>query len=68
MLENLHSGDYPLRLPLRLVFHREAAAALRPLLRIFFSDDLLPQWERAEVVPLPSAARAQQMQALEKLE
>jgi hypothetical protein len=65
--ENLHSGCYPLRLPLRLVFRRESAAALRPLWRFLFSDELAPLLERADIVPLPAAARQQQMLALERL-
>jgi phosphate transport system substrate-binding protein len=31
--ENLSSGDYPLALPLQIVFRREATARLRPLLK-----------------------------------
>ena len=65
--ENLHSGDYPLRLPLRIVFRRESAAALRPLLRFLFSDGLAAKLGVADVVPLASAARRQQILAVEKL-
>ncbi len=64
--ENLRSGDYPLRLPLRVVFRRESASALRPLWRFLFSDELAPLLERADVVPLPAAARQQQVLALER--
>jgi ABC-type phosphate transport system substrate-binding protein len=64
--ENLRSGDYPLRLPLRVFFRRESAAALRPLWRFLLSDELAPLLERAGVVPLPAAARQQQMLALER--
>jgi phosphate transport system substrate-binding protein len=65
--ENLHSGDYPLRLPLRLVFRRESATTMWLLLRFFFSDEFTPHLEGAGVVPLPAAARHQQVLALEKL-
>ena len=64
--ENLHSGDYPLRLPLRVVFRRESSAALRPLWRFLFSDELALLLESADVVSLPAAARQQQMLALER--
>lgn len=65
--ENLRSGDYPLRLPLRVAFRRESARALQPLLRFLFSDELVTQLERADVVALPAASRRQQMALLEKL-
>ena len=64
--ENLHSGDYPLSLPLRIVFRRESAHALRPLLRYLFSDEFASRLEPAGVVPLAPAARQQQFNALDK--
>jgi phosphate transport system substrate-binding protein len=64
--ENVHSGDYPLALPLRIVFRREAAARLRPLLRFLLSDELAPVLEQAQVIPLAPAARQRQLVALEK--
>lgn len=64
--ENLHSGDYPLALPLRIVFRHERGRALRPLLRFLFSNEFAPMLERAQVVPLAPAARQQQVVALEK--
>ena len=65
--ENVHSGDYPLRLPLSLVFRRESAAALRPLLRFLLSDSAVVLFERASLAPLPESARRQQVLALEKM-
>ena len=65
--ENLHAGDYPLRLPLHVVFRLESAVKVRPLLRFLFSEKLASTLERVGVVPLPSAARRQQRLALEKL-
>ena len=64
--ENLHSGDYPLALPLRLVFRREAARTLQPLLRFLFSDEFAAALEQVQVVPLAPAAREHQRTALEK--
>jgi len=64
--ENLHTGDYPLRLPLRVVFRPESRRALQPLLDYLFSDEAAPLLERAGLVPLPAAARRQQRAALEK--
>jgi len=65
-LENVHSGDYPLGLPLALVFRRESAKVLLPLLRFLVSDEAAPLFERAELAPLPPAIRRQQRLALEK--
>ena len=65
--ENLHSGDYPLGLPLRIVFRRESERMLRPLLRFLLSDDFAPLLEHAGVIPLAPAARRQQSLAFEKL-
>jgi hypothetical protein len=65
--ENLHSGDYPLRLPLNLVFRRASARPLLPLWRFLFGDEAAPLLVGADLVPLPSAARRQQVLALEKL-
>ena len=65
-LENLHSGDYPLRLPVAVFFRRGLSPSLLPLLRFLFSDEVAPHFERAELAPLPPAARRQQLLALEK--
>ena len=64
--ENLHSGDYPLALPLRMVFRRESARTLRPLLQFLLGDAFVPVLEQAGVIPLAPAARRQQATALEK--
>ncbi len=64
--ENLHSGDYPLRLPLRIVFRHEATAKLLPLLRWLLSDTAAATLERAELVSVPASLRHQQVLALEK--
>ena len=65
--EALHGGEYPLRLPLYLVVRRTAIASARPLVRYLAGEGAVPHFERAGLVPLPPAARAQQLAALEKL-
>jgi phosphate transport system substrate-binding protein len=62
--QNLHSGDYPLRLPLVGVFRREAADTVRPLLRFLASDDAAAAFEQAQVAPVPAAVRRQRLAAL----
>lgn len=64
-LENLHSGDYPLRVPVHVVYRRDIGRELRPLLR-FLAGDAAADWERAGLSPLPAAVRAQHVRAFEK--
>jgi hypothetical protein len=65
--ENVHSSDYPLRLPIRVVFRSDAAGRLRLLLQFLAGDAAATYFERAGVVPLPVAARTQQAVALNAL-
>ena len=64
--ENVQSGDYPLRLSLRVVFRRDAVARVLPVVRFVLSDDASRVLERAELVPVPASVRRQQVLALEK--
>lgn len=64
--ENLHAGDYVLRLPVRLLIRGEVLPDLVALVRFLCGDDGAPHFERAGVVPLPRFARGQQLLALEK--
>lgn len=63
--ENLQSGDYPLRLALRVVFRRAAALRVLPVVRFVLSDDASRVLERAELVPAPVSVRRQHALALE---
>jgi phosphate transport system substrate-binding protein len=65
--DNLYSGDYPIRLPVYLVFRREAAKQLQPVLRYLLGEDAVPLWEDAKLVPLPLRVRNQQIFDLEIL-
>lgn len=65
--ENIHSGDYPIRLPVYLVFRKDAAKRLQTTLRYLLSEDAVPLWENAHLVPLPIQARNQQIFDLEVL-
>jgi ABC-type phosphate transport system substrate-binding protein len=57
--ENIHRGDYGLRWPLWLVFRREAAPRLLPLLRHLYEDNVAAALEEAQFSPLPAAVRRQ---------
>lgn len=65
--ENLHTGDYPIRLPIYLVFRKDAAKRLQSTVRYFLSEDAIPLWENAQLVPLPIQVRNQQIFDLEVL-
>lgn len=65
--ENLHTGDYPLRLPVHLVLRKESAPKLNFLLRRLLSDESAPAWSKAGLVPLPVQARNQLVFDLENM-
>ncbi len=57
--ENLHTGDYPLRLPVHVVFRRGEAGRHSLLLRRLLADETAPALQAMGVVPLPVQARNQ---------
>jgi ABC-type phosphate transport system substrate-binding protein len=65
--DNIHSGDYPIRLPVYLVFKKDAAKRLQPVLRYLLSEEATGLWENAQLVPLPVQVRNQQIFDLEVL-
>jgi len=65
--ETVHSGEYPLRLPCQLVFRRDAAKALLPLLRFLLEDRMAEELARAGFMPLPPAVRRMQALGFEQL-
>jgi ABC-type phosphate transport system substrate-binding protein len=65
--ENVHSGDYPLRLPLQIVVRADAVKRLLPLLRFLTSAEAVPLWEGAQLVPLPPQAREGQAYEFEAM-
>ncbi len=65
--DNLYTGDYPIRLPVYLVFRKEAAKRLQAGLHYLLSEEAVPLWESAQLVPLPLRIRNQQIFDLEVL-
>lgn len=57
--ENLHTGDYPLRLAVHVVFRKGEAGRFVPLLRHMLADETAPVFAAAGVTPLPIQARNQ---------
>ncbi|HEX2862432.1 MAG TPA: hypothetical protein VHN79_12370 [Lacunisphaera sp.] len=64
--ENLHRGDYPLRLPVCVVFRRDDASRLSAVLGFLTSEAAMPHFKRAGVVPLPAAVHSRQLATHEK--
>jgi len=57
-LENVHSGDYPLRLPIYVVYRAENAAKLRGLLAFFWSDEAAGVLAKnPAILPVPVSGR-----------
>lgn len=65
--ENLHTGDYPMRLPVYLVFRKGEASKLGLVIRHLLSDATQPAMERVGLVPLPVQARNQLVFDLEAM-
>jgi phosphate transport system substrate-binding protein len=57
--ENIATGDYPLRLPLELLFRAEDATKVAPVVAFFASEEGAGMVERSLLVPLPARNRAQ---------
>ena len=57
--ENLHTGDYPLRLAVHVVFRKGEAGRFVPLLRHMLADETAPVFSASGVTPLPVQARNQ---------
>jgi phosphate transport system substrate-binding protein len=65
--ENLHTGDYPISLPVHLVFRKGEAGKLGLLIRHLLSDTAQPAMARVGLVPLPVQARNQLVFDLETM-
>ena len=65
--ENVHTGDYPVRLPLYLVFQRAEAPNLSRVLKFLLSEDTAEALKVDGIVPLPRSVRNQEVFDLETL-
>jgi ABC-type phosphate transport system substrate-binding protein len=65
--DNIHSGDYPIRLPVYMVFRKDAAKRMLTTLRFLLSEEAIPLWRQAGFVPPPIQARNQMIFDLEVL-
>ncbi|GHB93651.1 phosphate-binding protein PstS [Cerasicoccus arenae] len=64
--ENVHYGEYPLRLSYYIVFPREKQEELKPLLRTLLGQDQAEAFEREGFVPLPENVRKRMLVELDK--
>jgi ABC-type phosphate transport system substrate-binding protein len=56
--ENIHTGDYPLRLPVFVVYRKEPGPALRELLKFLWSEAAADALSRgSSCVPVPPSGR-----------
>jgi ABC-type phosphate transport system substrate-binding protein len=56
--ENIHTGDYPLRIPVFVVYRDESAQALRSLLKFLWSDETARSLSQGSYcVPVPPSGR-----------
>jgi DNA-binding transcriptional LysR family regulator len=56
--ENIHTGDYPLRLPVYVVYRTESATKLGTLLAFFWSEDVARSLAKNPVLtPVPASGR-----------
>lgn len=62
--ENIHAGDYPLRLPFYLAFNPLRSAELAPVVAALLADDVAVALEKAGYVAVPANARQEAMRAL----
>ncbi|MFT3828856.1 MAG: hypothetical protein QM691_04025 [Opitutaceae bacterium] len=62
--ENVHTGDYPLRLPFYVAFDRGRLAELRPALALVLSDEVATLLGNAGFVAVPANARAETRRGL----
>lgn len=63
--ENIHAGDYPLRLPFVLLFKAERSAEIFEAARFLLSEEVAAALEAGGLVPVPREARNQALFELE---
>jgi len=56
--ENIHAGDYPVRLPFYIVFNPLRAAELRPVVTALLGDAVAASIEKTGFVAVPEVARS----------
>jgi ABC-type phosphate transport system substrate-binding protein len=63
--ETLHRGDYPLRLPVHFVYRAERRTDVLRLAEFLFGEVAARALAQADIVPLPAAARAEQLRRIQ---
>lgn len=65
--EAIHSGNYPIRMPIYMIFKKADSKKLFGISRFLLSEECAEAWENANLVPLPVQARNKQILDLEVL-
>jgi hypothetical protein len=65
--EAVHRGDYPISWPVFLVFRRDQVKRLYPVLRYLLGSEAAESLQKAQLTPVPAAARAELLFGLETL-
>lgn len=55
--ENVHYGDYPIRLAFYIAFNKRDAEKLQPILRVLFDDDVAKSLSENNLIALPNTIR-----------
>src|SRR5690606_6058343 len=55
--DNVHYGDYPVRLPFYIAFNSRDEAKMKPLLRVLFNDELAQSLRENDLFALPDTVR-----------
>ena len=63
----MHRGDYPISWPVYLVFRRDQVKRLYPQLRYLLGQEVAESLQKAQLTPLPAAARSELLYGLETL-
>lgn len=62
--ENIHTGDYPLRLPFYIVFKPERAAEISGVVSLLLGDEVAASLAKLGYVPVPANARREALRTL----
>lgn len=63
----VHRGDYPISWPVYLVFRRDQVKRLYPQLRYLLGQEVAESLQKAQLTPVPAAARSELLYGLETL-
>ena len=60
-MENAYLGDYPLNLPFFVIYPKDKAEKVAPLLHYLYSDEFAQELQKGGFLPIPSGSRKNMM-------